>query len=149
MGNLALWRLFGRPTILLMLPLVIWADPDCGLLPDSDEEERLLKERAVRRIQQYDAVVEYFYLNFMSYQQHLYKGLLLLCVNLVVQGVLALLEMLGGLHSWWLLGSNLKGGFFQVQRPAYRPAENDAPSVRMVKLAGDFLTPSLAGQSPQ
>jgi len=85
----------------------------------------------------------------VRYQQRLYKGLLLLCVNSVVQGVLALLDMLGGLHSWWLLNSNLKGGFFQVQRPAYRPAENDAPSVRMVKLAGDFFTPSLGGQSPQ
>ena len=42
-----------------------------------------------------DAVVEYFYLNFMSYQWHLYVSIMLLVANLGVQLCVALLEMLG------------------------------------------------------
>lgn len=42
-----------------------------------------------------DAVVEYFYLNFMSYQWHLYVSIMLLVANLGVQLGVALLEMLG------------------------------------------------------
>eukprot|EP00438_Fugacium_kawagutii_P009350 Skav212068 [mRNA] locus=scaffold867:31549:44560:+ [translate_table: standard] len=90
-----------------------------------------------------DAIVEYFYLNFMSYQWHLYVSIMLLLTNLAVQLCVALLEMLGGLQSWWLLGSKLRGGCCrlrrralapwqlvdayccQVDRPEYKPPGND------------------------
>ena len=42
-----------------------------------------------------DAIVEYFYLNFMSYQWHLYVSIMLLVANLGVQLCVALLEMFG------------------------------------------------------
>lgn len=42
-----------------------------------------------------DAIVEYFYLNFMSYQWHLYVSIMLLLTNLAVQLCVALLEMFG------------------------------------------------------
>ncbi|CAK9081566.1 3-beta-glucan synthase) (Protein GLUCAN SYNTHASE-LIKE 12) [Durusdinium trenchii] len=183
---LALWRVFGRPTILMMLSGVLWIcavpfvlnsqslggqygtllvafiltfqaltviekalllgawvclrpDPDCASMPESSIEELRQKRDAARRVQSYDAVVEYFYLNFMSYQWHLYVSIMLLAVNLVVQLGVAVLEMLGGLQSWWLLGSKLRGGCCRVRRPEYKPpgSDHDPPSERRIQLSGE------------
>ena len=43
----------------------------------------------------YDSIVEYFYLNFMSYQWHLYVSIMLLALNLLAQLCVVLLEMTG------------------------------------------------------
>eukprot|EP00931_Biecheleriopsis_adriatica_P048772 TRINITY_DN28182_c0_g1_i1.p1 TRINITY_DN28182_c0_g1~~TRINITY_DN28182_c0_g1_i1.p1 ORF type:complete len:2018 (+),score=352.66 TRINITY_DN28182_c0_g1_i1:636-6056(+) len=184
---LALWRVFDRPTILMMisamfwlfsLPLILnsgahggeygtllvsfilvfqalnvmekalllgaWAlirpDPDCALLPEGTAEERAHKQTARRRVDKYDAVVEYLYLCFMSYQWHLYVAILLVVVNLAAQLAIVILEMLGGLHSWWLLGGKLKGSFCRIRREAYKPEGSDhaAPSERIRELTGDL-----------
>lgn len=182
---LALWRVFGRPTILMMLSAGLWLcavplvlnsqslggqygtllvafiltfqalsvvekilllcawgllrpDPDCASMPETTMEEVHQKREAARRVQTYDAVVEYFYLNFMPYQWHLYVSIMLLVANLGVQLGVALLEMLGGLQSWWLLGGKLRGGCCRLRRPEYKPPGNDhdPPTERRSQLSG-------------
>ncbi|CAJ1449626.1 unnamed protein product, partial [Effrenium voratum] len=207
---LALWRVFGRPTILMMLSgvfwicavpvvlnsqslggqygtllvafiltfqalsviektllLIAWAvlrpDPDCASMPETTFEELHQKREAARKVHKYDAIVEYFYLNFMSYQWHLYVSIMLLAVNLGAQLCVAILEMLGGLQSWWLLSGKLKGGCFRVhrlgsagghaarqsdvhelyERPEYKPpgSDHDAPSERKRQCLGRAWRP--------
>eukprot|EP00434_Breviolum_minutum_P020699 symbB.v1.2.018253.t1/scaffold1449.1/size118046/4 len=186
---LALWRVFGRPTILMMLSAVLWLcavplvlnsqslggqygtllvafiltfqamcvvekilllcawvllrpDVDCASMPETSIEEVRVKRQAAGRVQTYDAIVEYFYLNFMSYQWHLYVSIMLLVANLAVQLCVVLLEMLGGLQSWWLLGSKLRGGgCCRVRRQEYKPPGNDhdPPTERRIQLSGRGL----------
>jgi hypothetical protein len=168
MGNyfiLTLWRLFGRPSVLLMLSFIVWVvvlivllrhpedsgsmlmafllffealsccqsalllivwmilrpDPNCTAMPEDSSTEHSRKARKVKNVQRYDAVVEYCYLHSMTYQLHLYAGILILLVDLAVQTLLCLLEIFGGIHSWWLLNGNLRGGFCQTKRPEYKP----------------------------
>ncbi|CAE7226863.1 CALS12 [Symbiodinium pilosum] len=181
---LALWRVFGKPTILMMVSGVFWIcsvpvvlnsqslggqygtllvafiltfqglavveklllllawavlrpDPNCASMPETTPGELALKKDAARKVEVYDALVEYFYLNFMSYQWHLYVSIMLLVVNLITQLFVAIIEMLGGLQSWWLLGGKLKGGCFRVKRPEYKPPGNDhdPPSERQRQLS--------------
>eukprot|EP00439_Symbiodinium_sp_Y106_P058947 s1357_g8.t1 len=181
---LALWRVIGKPTILMMVSGVFWIcsvpvvlnsqslggqygtllvafiltfqgltvieksllllawavlrpDPNCASLPEATSGERAQKKDAARKVELYDALVEYLYLNLMSYQWHLYVSIMLLAVNFVTQLCVAVLEMLGGLQSWWLLGGKLKGGCLRVRRPEYKPPGNDfdPPSERQRQLS--------------
>lgn len=181
---LALWRVIGKPTILMMVSGVFWIcsvpvvlnsqslggqygtllvafiltfqgltvieksllllawavlrpDPNCASLPEATSGERAQKKDAARKVERYDALVEYLYLNLMSYQWHLYVSIMLLAANFVTQLCVAVLEMLGGLQSWWLLGGKLKGGCLRVRRPEYKPPGNDfdPPSERQRQLS--------------
>mmetsp|Transcript_26292 Transcript_26292/g.60961 ORF Transcript_26292/g.60961 Transcript_26292/m.60961 type:complete len:293 (-) Transcript_26292:28-906(-) len=183
---LALWRVFGKPTILMMLSGVFWIcavpvvlnsqslggqygtllvafvltfqglsvieklllliawlllrpDPDCAALPETTPAEEAQKKDAARKVEIYDAIVEYLYLNFMSYQWHLYVSIMVLVANLATQLFVAVIEMLGGLQSWWLLGGKLKGGCCKMRRPEYKPPGNDfdPPSERRRQLSAN------------
>lgn len=179
---LAVWRILGRPTILMLLSTVFWicAIPwvlesrsiggqygtlmvaailtfqglrvlerflliaawyafglnaqalDCAAMPESTHEEFERKQKAIRRVEKYDAVVEYLYLSFMSYQWHLYVAVMVLAANLAAQGAMVVLETLGGLHSWWLLGFQIGG--CRLRRREYEPpgAAEEAASTSLL-----------------
>jgi len=89
-------------------------------MPDRTEHERNEKRAAQLRVIRYDAVVEYLFVDFQSHLQHLYCSAFILVCNLAVQSVLVLLEMCGGIHSYFLLNANL-GGAFGTKRRGYEP----------------------------
>eukprot|EP00930_Biecheleria_cincta_P038802 TRINITY_DN26670_c0_g1_i1.p1 TRINITY_DN26670_c0_g1~~TRINITY_DN26670_c0_g1_i1.p1 ORF type:complete len:2544 (-),score=362.33 TRINITY_DN26670_c0_g1_i1:96-7727(-) len=184
---LAVWRILGRPTILMLLSTVFWicAIPwvldsqsiggqygtlivaailtfqalrvlerglliaawyllrlnkrtlDCATLPESTQQEWDTKQSLIRRVEKYDAVVEYLYLSFMNYQWHLYVSVLIMAANSVAQVAMVALEMLGGIHSWWLLGFRL--GRCGLRRREYEPpksAEESSSSTSSMRFGG-------------
>jgi len=89
-------------------------------LPDGTADQRSAKRDAKNRVIQYDAFVEYLFVNFQSHLQHLCCALFILLVNLAAQLVLVVLEMCGGIHSFVLLNANLSGAY-RHRRRGYEP----------------------------
>jgi len=107
-----------------LLLLVAWAllrpNNSWPKMPDRTEQERNQKRAAQLRVIRYDAVVEYLFVDFQSHLQHLYCSAFILLCNLAVQSVLVLLEMCGGMHSYFLLNANLSGACGPKRR-GYEP----------------------------
>uniref|UniRef100_A0A7S0ZZT5 Uncharacterized protein n=1 Tax=Noctiluca scintillans TaxID=2966 RepID=A0A7S0ZZT5_NOCSC len=121
--------------------LVCWAvlrpNPDCGEMPEGNDAEQSAKELAKKRLRRYDQVVEYLYLYLLGYQWNLYLAFAILFANLAVQIVLALLDVVAGLHSGWLLNRGLmSGGCCKLRRRGYEPprGDSDGPSQRLLDL---------------
>lgn len=122
--------------IILLLAWFLLGGPNAVTLHEKVDAAKL---KELRRLELYEQVVEYLYLHFISYQWHLGIAIMLLMVNLVTQLICVLLEMLGGLHSWWLLNGRLKGGFCKVRRKSYVPGREHEPhSERYRWLSGEI-----------
>mmetsp|Transcript_68620 Transcript_68620/g.149960 ORF Transcript_68620/g.149960 Transcript_68620/m.149960 type:complete len:273 (+) Transcript_68620:4536-5354(+) len=89
--------------------LRVWAfpNPDWPSLPSATEEEKQAKEDVARKDRNYNKVVEYLYVSFMTYELHLVRGLFILAINCAVQTVLVFVEACCGLHSHLLLNKHL------------------------------------------
>jgi hypothetical protein len=98
-----------------LILLIVWRWNKVGYDIDWEKksvktaEERETRNKAALNVFQYDDWVEYLYVNFFQYLIHLYSGIFVLLLDLVVQTCCVLLESLFGLHSILLLNRRLGG----------------------------------------
>jgi len=103
-----------------------WAD-----MPANTDDERRRREEAARKEKNYDILVEYLYVNFLSYEIHLCRAFIILLLNLGVQSVLVFADVVFGLHSACVLNSNLGctcGGRTQPYEPESGPTRSSRAS---------------------
>jgi len=110
-------------------------------LPETTPEERARKEKVQRQTNNYDVLVEYFFVNFMEHLMLLFMALGVLILQFITQVCMVLLDMCWGIHSWMLLNGRLASKGFCAERTGYRPGEEAGithrePSNRLRALQG-------------
>jgi len=95
-------------------------------MPSSTDEQRSKRRSAAIKDRKYDILVEYLYVNFLSYEIHLCKAFIILLLNFVAQSLMVLADMVCGLHSALVLNRNL-GCQIGGNRQPYAPTKGASP----------------------
>jgi len=128
-----------KQVILFLYWIYYSPDMDWPSMPEATKQERDQKKQKADASKNYDQVVEYLYVNFLSHFIHLMSGMILLGMWFCVQTVAVLADMLWGLHSWFLLNANLRSTGCCARRKGFEPVYEGKmarPSERYLKLSG-------------
>jgi len=96
-------------------------DTDWPSMPEGTTEQRVRKAKVQANDREYDMVVEYLFVNFLTHLVHLLCGILLTMMWFCVQLVCVLADMLWGFHSWFILNGNLRSAGCCARRVGFEP----------------------------
>lgn len=111
---------------------------DWPSMPEATADQRAQKKLQADNARSYDMVVEYFYVNFLTHLAHLMSALVLLVLWFSFQFVCVFLDLLWGLHSWFMLNVHLRSTGCCARRKGFEPGEGrrSPSSARYLRLAG-------------
>jgi len=105
---------------------------------ESTDAERTEKQKLAANAQSYDMVVEYLFVNLGTHLTHLFAGGILVMMWFAVQLVCVSLDMLWGIHSWYMLNVNLRSTGCCARRRGFEPSNGvkSEPSAKYLQLSG-------------
>jgi hypothetical protein len=87
----------------------LWYQPQIGWeeMTEKTDAEKRSRIVAAMTVIKYDAMVEWLFVNFLGHLMHLYAALVVLLIDLIIQGFCLLVDSFWGMHSILVLNPNL------------------------------------------